>query len=343
MKNVKPGHDVPVVCLDAGHAGKYNRSPVVPEYYESDMNWKLHLLLKAELEKRGIKVITTRPDQATDLALEKRGKLAQDADLFESLHSNAAEQESTDYVVAMYQVDDHCGEMDKQSLEIASRLSSCVAEIMGVKARVWASQSDHDRDGNGYKDDYYGVLRGAHSVHTPGVIVEHGFHTNPEQARWLLDEGNLQKLAEAEAEAICQYFDWQQEEPEHWYRIRESWDKPDTQVGAYKDPEAAKAACPVGYSVYNWEGDVVYTNTPAPAATNYTLTLPMLQKGDKGRLVKALQQLLLANDIKLPRYGADGDFGDETKVGVISYQKKVGLSADGVAGPATMGSLLGLR
>ena len=54
MRNVKPGHLVPVVCVDAGHFGKYNQSPAVPEYYESNMNWKLHLLLNAELEKRGI-------------------------------------------------------------------------------------------------------------------------------------------------------------------------------------------------------------------------------------------------------------------------------------------------
>lgn len=30
------------ICLDAGHYGKYNRSPAVKTYYESDMNWKLH-------------------------------------------------------------------------------------------------------------------------------------------------------------------------------------------------------------------------------------------------------------------------------------------------------------
>lgn len=36
MKNVKSGHAQPVVCLDAGHFGKYNRSPVVPDYYETD-------------------------------------------------------------------------------------------------------------------------------------------------------------------------------------------------------------------------------------------------------------------------------------------------------------------
>lgn len=46
MKHVKDGHVRPVICLDAGHEEKYNRSPAVPEYYESEINWKLHLLLK---------------------------------------------------------------------------------------------------------------------------------------------------------------------------------------------------------------------------------------------------------------------------------------------------------
>ena len=39
------------ICLDAGHYADYNRSPAVPEYYESRMNWKLHLLVKAALEE----------------------------------------------------------------------------------------------------------------------------------------------------------------------------------------------------------------------------------------------------------------------------------------------------
>ena len=29
MKNIKTGHNKPIVCLDAGHYGKYNQSPVV--------------------------------------------------------------------------------------------------------------------------------------------------------------------------------------------------------------------------------------------------------------------------------------------------------------------------
>lgn len=291
MKNVKTGHKQPIVCLDAGHCGKYNQSPVVKSYYESEMNWKLHLLLKAALEKYGIKVITTRANKDKDLDLEARGKASKDADLFTSLHSNAADAESTKYVVAMYQVDDNCGEMDEQSKAVAGMLAKTVGNVMGLPYQTWSTKSSSDRDGNGYKDDYYGVLRGAHTVHTPGVIIEHGFHTNTATTKWLLVDENLKKLAEAEAKTIAQWFEVEKEE------------KPVT----------------------------------------FTLTLTQLSEGAEGAQVKALQQLLMANGIKLPKYGADADFGAETKAGVIEYQRKVNLSADGIAGPNTWKKLLGLK
>lgn len=290
MKNVKTGHKKPIVCLDAGHYGKYNRSPVVPEYYESDMNWKLHLLLKTELEKYGIQVKTTRADKAKDLGLEARGKASKDCDLFISLHSNAASTESVKYVAAMYMVDDNCGVMDEQSKQFALLFAESVAAVMHLPYNTWSSKSSSDRDGNGYKDDYYGVLRGAHTVHTPGVIIEHGFHTNTATTKWLLNDSNLKELAEAEAKTIAKWFEVEKEE------------KPVT----------------------------------------FTLTLTELSQGAEGAQVKALQQLLMANGIKLPKYGADSDFGAETKAGVIEYQRKVNLSADGIAGPNTWKKLLGV-
>lgn len=194
------------ICLDAGHYGKYNRSPVVPEYYESDMNWKLHLLLKKYLEAYGIKVSQTRTDKAKDMDLEDRGKMAKGKDLFLSLHSNAAGDEKTNYVVCMYQVDDNCGDIDEQSKALAKKLADCVGNVMGAEAKTWSTQSSKDRDGNGYKDDYYGVLRGAHSVGVPGVIIEHGFHTNKAQAEWLMKDSNLEKLAKAEAAVIAEHY-----------------------------------------------------------------------------------------------------------------------------------------
>ena len=131
-------------------------------------------------------------------------------------------------------------------------------------------------------------------------------------------------------------------EPEHWYRIRKTWADAKSQTAAYKNLDGAKKACPVGYSVFDWTGKAVYTNNPTPVVTTYTLTLPILKKGDKGTKVTALQHLLLANKIKLPKYGADGSFGGETEAGVIAFQKAVGITADGVVRRDTMSKLLGV-
>ena len=55
------------ICIDPGHYGKYNRSPGVPEYYESEMMWKLSQLQKKNLEQMGDTVILTRTDPAIPL------------------------------------------------------------------------------------------------------------------------------------------------------------------------------------------------------------------------------------------------------------------------------------
>lgn len=194
------------MCLDAGHYGAYNPSPVVKGYFESEVMWKLHLLLKEQLEKRGFEVIITRDKQSQDLALEERGRMAKGCVGFVSLHSNAADSKKPNWAVAMHFVDDDCGKIDDQSLQLAKLLGQTVGDVMGVGHEIYTRTSSKDRDGNGKKDDYYGVLRGAHSVGVPGVIVEHGFHTNPANAKWLMETDNLRRLAEAEADALAAFF-----------------------------------------------------------------------------------------------------------------------------------------
>ena len=49
-----------------------------------------------------------------------------------------------------------------------------------------------------------------------------------------------------------------QEEPEHWYRIRKTWDDAKSQVAAYKNFEDAKANCPDNYCVFDWNGKCIY-------------------------------------------------------------------------------------
>ena len=196
------------ICLDAGHYGKYNKSPVVPEYYESDMNWKLHLYLKSELEGYGFEVITTRAEQAKDLGLHERGYKSKGCDLFLSLHSNACGTESVDRVVVIANLDDKKYDFDDISREIGDKLGKVIKDTMGVNEyRVITKKSDNDRDKNGEHDDeWYGVLNGAKAARTPSMILEHSFHTNTKATKWLLVDDNLKKLAKNEAKYIAEYF-----------------------------------------------------------------------------------------------------------------------------------------
>ena len=201
------------ICLDAGHWGKYNRSPAVPAYYESDMVWKLHLLQKKFLEEyEGVTVITTRTDQGTDKALYDRGMTSKGCDLFLSDHSNAVGSgvnDSVDYVAVYHLVDDNTTEIDDISKRIAEQLAPVIARVMGTTQgfRLVTRKSGNDRNGDGQlNDNYYGVLHGARTAGTPGLILEHSFHTNTRMTNWLLDDGNLALLAQAEADAIAAYY-----------------------------------------------------------------------------------------------------------------------------------------
>lgn len=184
------------VCLDAGHYGKYNRAPGVKEYYESDMTWKLHLLLKAELEKYGVVVSQTRSNKDTDKTLYNRGAASKGCDLFISLHSNATGSkvnENTDYPVVIVQLD---GKGDA----LGEKLAKAVEALMGTaqKGHIWKKE--------GKNGEYYGVLRGAAAVGTCGMIIEHSFHTCSKMAKWLLSEENLKKLAVEEARIIAEHY-----------------------------------------------------------------------------------------------------------------------------------------
>ena len=74
----------------------------------------------------------------------------------------------------------------------------------------------------------------------------------------------------------------------------------------------------------------------------YSVRLPMLVKGVKGGTVKAMQQILLARGYELPRYGADGCFGEETENALLLFQEDMALKPDAQCGPDTWGALLGL-
>lgn len=95
-----------------------------------------------------------------------------------------------------------------------------------------------------------------------------------------------------------------------------------------------------GYGVPKYDTET--ENETTITKGDYTMEMRNLKKGCKGEDVKALQILLTGRGYSCGSAGADGDFGSGTDSAVRKYQKANGLVADGIAGKATMGSLLGV-
>lgn len=181
------------ICLDAGHYGKYNQSPVLKTYYESEMTWKLTNLLKAELLAYGFEVKLTRAGQGQDVPVYDRGKLAAGCDLFLSIHSNAVDSTQPDYPAV-------CVPLSGKGNKLGQQLADIIHKTMATKQQG----KIFTREYNG--DEYYGVMRGSAHVGVMGLILEHSFHTNLTAAKWLSSDANLKKMAVAEAKVIADYY-----------------------------------------------------------------------------------------------------------------------------------------
>ncbi len=189
------------ICIDPGHYGNNYNPGVAAGYVESNFTWDYHLLLKERLERYGAEVITTRETKAEDMGLQARGKKSEGCDLFISVHSNAADNKpDLNAVFVHYSVRSGGTEIGKA---VANKLTELFKKEWGKvdEPEVYGVESSKHP---GY--DYYGVLKGAASVGTPAIIVEHSFHTNARYCEWAMTDGNLAKMADAEAEAIAEYY-----------------------------------------------------------------------------------------------------------------------------------------
>jgi zinc D-Ala-D-Ala carboxypeptidase len=67
------------------------------------------------------------------------------------------------------------------------------------------------------------------------------------------------------------------------------------------------------------------------------LSWPSVQKGAKGERVRTIQYLLSQRGYKVT---IDGTFGTTTQAAVIKFQKKAGVTADGIVGSTTWPKLI---
>ena len=196
------------IVIDPGHGRLGNPHTTKEGFYEGTQNFILATYLKEYLEKLDFFVELTRKDINEDPSLMERGYMAKGASMFISLHSNAPGDPQNDYERSVYHT--HRGVETYYSLSnteknsiLARMLNDAVVECMQTLDRGIKTREYPDRPGI----DYYGVLR--YSVEagcSRAVIIEHGFHTNPEDSAFLQKDRCLKKLAKIEAEVIDKYF-----------------------------------------------------------------------------------------------------------------------------------------
>ncbi len=184
-----------VVVIDAGHGGNDPGKVSKDGILEKDVNLQIAFCLKQELENRGIKTVmlrSTDDNLATEGATNKKNSdmknrvaLINDSnpDYLISIHQNSF----TDPKVRGSQVFYH-GD-SKESEEFALRLQEKLNAIEPKYSR-------EAKEGN----DYYLLNKSI----CPGVILECGFLSCPEETALLTSEHYQQKIASAIADAIIE-------------------------------------------------------------------------------------------------------------------------------------------
>ena len=196
-----------IIVLDPGHGQFGNKHTTRDGFYEGTQNFILASFLKTELEALGFDVRMTREKIEDNPDLSERGSMAGKlgAVMFLSIHSNAPGGNPSDEryskirgAETFYSVSDCDG-----NAPIARDLNAAVVRAVNTEDRGIKTRRYPDNE----SVDYYGVLRSAAaSGCRRAFLIEHGFHTNPEDSAFLQNSECLAKLAKAEADVINKWF-----------------------------------------------------------------------------------------------------------------------------------------
>lgn len=172
------------VCLDAGHGGA-DPGAVGKSTKEKDVVLQITLKAGAILKEHGVDVVYTREKDLPNtqkLLLDKRTHIANkaNADLFVSIHANAASDSSANGQ------ETYCYKTGTKAASLAHSIQKEIAAASGLKDR-------------GVKTANYYVL-----LHTdmPAALVETAFISNPNEEKLLKDSAWQQKMAAAIAKGI---------------------------------------------------------------------------------------------------------------------------------------------
>ena len=108
--------------------------------------------------------------------------------------------------------------------------------------------------------------------------------------------------------------------------------------------QSSREICIQDYYDYPWDCVLRYTGTKSSGSVRVpcSVSLPVMNQGDKGIAVKIMQELLIGAGFSCGPDGADGDFGPNTAKALKRFQSARELAADTVCGKETWEELFKL-
>lgn len=190
----------PIIALDAGHGG-YDVGATGNGLKESDLTWKIASACKAKLDAAGYQTFMVRNEYGnytgSDYLYRVQRAIDAGCNVYVSFHINSAEATSaTGVEVWMPARENTLG------AQLSYELSDKVLEKLS--ALGWVNR------GRRYTSAL-AVINGSYNAGMPGILIEHGFISNPVDAAMLNDNG-CKAMGEADAAAIIEQFPLPSEE-----------------------------------------------------------------------------------------------------------------------------------
>ncbi|MGG0302752.1 N-acetylmuramoyl-L-alanine amidase [Bacillus albus] len=167
---------------------------VVTKKREAVLVLEMAFVLKEKLEAKGMRVLMTRTSQDVDISNKERATLANDhkANLFVRLHADGSENpnQSGFAVLTPAEGSPYTKEIYAESLKISQTIVNKMRENQQVKV-----------NGIKFRDD----LSGFNWSKVPGVLLELGFMSNPEEDKKLSDPQYVNFLLQSVTESVDEY------------------------------------------------------------------------------------------------------------------------------------------
>lgn len=203
-----------IVALDPGHDSR-STGASANGLKEEVLTLKIANYCKEELEKyAGVEVYMTRTGADCPFkmsgsgCIKKRVNAAADAgaQIFVSFHLNSSTSSSAKGAEVIVQNNNWKPSVGTDSKELGQAILDELVKVGLSDRGIYTKNAQQDKYENGSAADYYAVNRYSKLRGIPGIIIEHAFISNKDDAnKYLKTESGLKKLGVADATGIAKY------------------------------------------------------------------------------------------------------------------------------------------